>query len=161
MPDISSEKATAVCYPPDELYKEWQQHATSLDISVSQYLIRMVEAGRKQVDFEDVAQQSVQELHSQYTDLQQELARQRQRNEKLEQQLHHTVQGEIIEFVKQNPGATTAEIIQNVADTVPGRVASHLDILEGDTLEARNNGYYCQPDSNAIAGSNQTEDGDE
>jgi len=81
MPDIASEKVTAVTYPPETLYSDWQDHAEEVDMSISQFILRMTEAGRNHVDLEDVAQRSIQELHEQNTDLQRELKRQRARNE--------------------------------------------------------------------------------
>jgi hypothetical protein len=50
MPDISQNKSVATTYPPEQLYESWREHADSLDLAISQYIIRMVEAGRKQVD---------------------------------------------------------------------------------------------------------------
>ncbi|WP_226483098.1 hypothetical protein [Natrinema amylolyticum] len=144
MPDIASDKATAVTYPPQPLYDKWCQQADSLNMSISQFLIRMVEVGRKQVDLEDIAEESLRDLHNQVTDLQRELNQQRTRNQKLERQLHRTVHGEILDYVEDNPGVTTPEIMQYVADTVPSRVASYLDLLEGDELELRDGEYYLQ-----------------
>jgi len=100
MPDIASEKVTAVTYPPATLYSDWQDHAEEVDMSISQFILRMTEAGRNHVDLEDVAQRSIQELHEQNTDLQRELKRQRARNEELERKLRMTVHGEILEFIE-------------------------------------------------------------
>lgn len=142
MPDLGSDKTMAATYPPEALYDSWSQHADSLNMSTSQFIIRMVEAGRKQIDVEGIANESAQELRQQRSDLQGELERQRDRVSKLEQQLHYTAQADIIDFVEANPGATAPEIIQHLANTVPERVASHLDLLEGDSLERRSDGYH-------------------
>jgi hypothetical protein len=56
--------------------------------------------------------------------------------------LQRSSQSEIVSFVADNPGATTPDIIQDIADSVPARVASHLDALEGDVIEQREDGYY-------------------
>jgi predicted RNase H-like nuclease (RuvC/YqgF family) len=150
MPDINSDKTMAAAYPPQALYDSWSQHADALSISTSQFIIRMVEAGRKQIDVEELANESAQELRQQRSDLQQELDRQRNRVEKLEQQLHYTAQSDIIDYVEANPGATAPEIIQHIAHTVPERVASHLDLLEGDALEHHTDGYrLCADDADA------------
>jgi len=59
----------------------------------------------------------------------------------------HTSRSKIVSYVEDNPGARTPEITQRVADTVPGRVASHLDALEGQVIEQRVDGYYlCEQD---------------
>jgi predicted RNase H-like nuclease (RuvC/YqgF family) len=144
MPDISDDKVTATTYPPADLYAEWCVGADERNIPISQYIIRMVEAGRQEINLDTLTSDSVQELRQQRTDLQQELARERRRVEQLEQQLHHTAQVDILEYIEKNPGATTPEIIQHVADTVPSRVASHLDVLEGDAIKHGDDGYHLQ-----------------
>jgi len=144
MPDISSQKTTATCYPPESLYSTWQGHAEQLNLTTSQFLIKMVEAGRKQLNVDENSSESVRELRRQLTDLQRELERQRTRNEELERQLQHTVHSEITAYVEENPGATTPQIIQHIANTVPGRVAGYLDVLEGDTIEVTDGEYYPQ-----------------
>jgi predicted RNase H-like nuclease (RuvC/YqgF family) len=115
-----------------------------MSLTTSQFLIKMVEAGRKQLDVDKNATESVRELRRQLTDLQRELERQRTRNEELERQLQHTVHSEITAYVRENPGATTPQIIQHIANTVPGRVAGHLDVLEGDTIRVSDGQYYPQ-----------------
>jgi hypothetical protein len=62
MPEISSDKTMAATYPPKTLYESWGQHADSLNMSTSQFIIRMVEAGRKQIDVDELADESAQEL---------------------------------------------------------------------------------------------------
>jgi len=142
MPDISQQKTIATSYPPQTLYDSWREHAESFDLTISQYIIRMVEAGRKQIDFQEITNESVEKLRRQHADLQRELDRQRTRNRELERRLHRTAQTEILDFVEQNPGVGTPRITQHVADTVPGRVASYLDVLEGDELVVREGGYH-------------------
>lgn len=137
----------ASCYPPESVYSTWCEHAEKFDMSTSQFLIRMVEAGRKNVSMDEFSTGSAREYRQQLTDLQQELERQRERNRDLERQLQHTAHTEIITYVEENPGATTPQIIQHIADTVPGRVVGHLDVLEEDTLMLDDERYYlCDSD---------------
>lgn len=142
MPDINPDKTTATTYPPESLYESWISHADSLNQPISQFIIRMVEAGRKQANIQETTSASSRELRQLNADLERELKRQRTRNEELERQLHNTAQSEIISYIEKNPGATTPELIQRVADTVPGRVAGLLDLLEGEAIELQNDGYY-------------------
>lgn len=142
MPDLGPKKTTAVTYPPQTLYESWCEQADSFDMSTSQFIIRMVEAGRKNISMDEASSESIRDLLQQRAALQRELQRQRDRIQDLEQQLQRTSHTEIVTFVDNNPGARTPEVIQHVADTVPGRVASHLDALEGDAIEHRNDGYY-------------------
>jgi hypothetical protein len=142
MPDITDEKAVATTYPPESLYNSWRDHADTLDLAISQYIIRMVEAGRKQVDLQETTSDTLRELRQQHTDLQRELEHQRTRNQELERQLHHTAHAEIISYVSENPGVAAPQIIQHIADTVPGRVAGYLDVLEGEELRINQGEYY-------------------
>ena len=142
MPELSQSKTTATCYPPDELYSQWNEHAQRLNMSISQFIIRMIEAGRKDITPEQDNANSVRTLRQQVTNLQAELERQRERNQDLERQLRHTTHADIVEYVEENPGVSTPRIIQHIADTVPGRVAGHLDLLEGDELRCEDEMYY-------------------
>lgn len=142
MPDTGPDTQTAVAYPSNSLYQSWVDHADNLDMKVSQFIISMVEAGRKQIQLDDAATSSVHDLRQQRDDLREELKRERERVRELERQLHRSAITEIDTFVSNNPGATMPEITQHVADTVPGRVASYLDLLEGDVLQHREDGYY-------------------
>ncbi|GAB7092530.1 hypothetical protein JCM18237_28010 [Halorubrum luteum] len=148
MPEIASDTTMASCYPPESLYAGWCEQAEELDMSTSRYIIRMVEAGRKNISMDDVPAESIQELRKRRSELKREVARQRERIDDLEQQLERTSRTDIIGFVEQNPGVTSQEITQRIADTVPGRVASHLDALEGEVLAQRNGGYYIDMPEN-------------
>ena len=147
MPELGPNKTTAVTYPPESLYGQWSDHADTLDMSISQYMIRMVEAGRQNISMEEASSESIRELLQQKADLKRELQRKEDRIQDLERQLQHTSRSKIVSYVEDNPGARTPEITQRVADTVPGRVASHLDALEGEVIEQRVDGYYpCKQD---------------
>lgn len=142
MPDICSEKSTAVAYPPTSLYQQWSHHADSLEMSISRYIIRMTEAGRQNISMENASSESIRDLLQQKADLKREIQRKEERIQDLERQLQHTSRSKIVSYVENNPGARTPEITQKVADSVPGRVASHLDALEGEVFEQRADGYY-------------------
>ncbi|SNR64828.1 hypothetical protein [Halorubrum vacuolatum] len=142
MPEISNDKTTAHAYPPKEIYNAWGEHAEELNMSISQYIIRMVESGRKNINMEDSSSDTLRELLQQRATLSRQVERQRDRIKDLERQLEQTSQSEIASFVTENPGVQTPVIIQHVADTVPGRVAGHLDALEGSLIERRDSGYY-------------------
>lgn len=142
MPDLAEDTTTAVAYPPSSLYETWVDHAEELDMSTSQYLVRMVEAGRRNISMDDASAASIRELLQERADLKREIQRQRDRVNDLERQLQRSSQSEIVSFITDNPGTATPDIIQDVADSVPARVASHLDALEGDVIEQREDGYY-------------------
>jgi hypothetical protein len=142
MPDLGDDTTMAAAYVPDDLYEAWTEHAEEMDMSTSRYIIEMVEAGRKQIDLDAFAADSLQDLRAQRDDLQNEVERQRERVQELERQLDRTAKGDIVEYVAENPGATATEIIQHVADTVPGRTVGHLDLLAGRALRQEDGAYY-------------------
>jgi predicted phage-related endonuclease len=142
MPELGPNKTTAVTYPPKTLYSQWSDHADELNMSISQYMIRMVEAGRQNISMDEASSESIRELLQQKADLKREIQRKEDRIQDLERQLQHTSRSKIVSYIEDNPGAQRPEITQKVADTVPGRVASHLDALEGKVIEQRADGYY-------------------
>ena len=142
MPELSNDTTSAHAYPTKELYESWQEHAEQLDMSISQYIIRMVEAGRKNIDMDDSSSDTLRELLQQRATLNRQIERQNDRIQDLERQLDQTSQSAVASFIAENPGVQTPTIIQHVADTVPSRVASQLDALEGDLIERRDDRYY-------------------
>lgn len=132
----------ATAYVPDELYQSWCEEAEEQDWSTSQYIIRMVEAGRKNISVNDSPSNSVGDLLREKATLKKQMDRQQERIDDLERRLQRTSQSAVVQFIKDNPGVSTPEIIQSVADGVPSRVASQLDILEGDMIQQRDDGYY-------------------
>lgn len=142
MPELGSDTIMASCYPSCSLYEQWEEHAAELDLSKSQYIIRMVEAGRKQLSVDESTYTTNRELRKQLANLQDELGRQQARNEDLNRQLQQTAHAEIRSVIQENPGLTAPQIIQHVADSVPSRVAAHLDALEGTHLRQEDSRYY-------------------
>jgi len=143
MPETSDQTATAVCYPPESLYEQWCSDADRVDQSKSRFIIRMVEAGRKDVSIDGSSTESIREVLQEQARLKRKLKEKRTRVRELEQQLEHTAHSDISSFIAENPGINTPEIIQHVANTVPNRVAGYLDMLEGSVIEYRDGeGYY-------------------
>lgn len=136
---------TAKAYPTDEQYERWKDQADDLDMSTSEFIGYMVEAGLKKFDASVDPDLENEELREQRNDLQRQLERSRRRIEELEELLHHTERDAIIEYVEDNPGALWDEIVTHLADTVPQRANRHLDKLEGDRLErGAADGYYIK-----------------
>lgn len=133
-------------YPTPEQYQGWKDDAEEMDMSVSEWMQAMIEAGRKKFDAQVEPDESADELRKQRNDLKDELGHARTRIEELETQLHHGEQEVIKEFVEENPGATFEDITRHVIDTVPKRLNRHLDELEGDTLYVAGDGYYPESD---------------
>ncbi|MBB6090761.1 hypothetical protein [Halobacterium salinarum] len=141
-----TDKKSAMTYPTPEQYQGWKDDAEEMDMSVSEWMQAMIEAGRKKFDAQVEPDESADELRKQRNDLKDELGHARTRIEELETQLHHGEQEVIKEFVEENPGATFEDITRHVIDTVPKRLNRHLDELEGDTLYVAGDGYYPESD---------------
>jgi predicted RNase H-like nuclease (RuvC/YqgF family) len=141
-----TDKKSAMTYPTPEQYQGWKDDAKEMDMSVSEWMQAMIEAGRKKFDAQVEPDESAEQLRRQRNDLKTELERARERIQELETQLHHGEQAVIREFVEENPGATFEDITRHVIDTVPERVNRHLDELEGDALYVDDDGYYPESD---------------
>jgi len=141
-----TDKQPAMTYPTPEQYETWKEDADEMDMSVSEWIQAMVEAGRKKFDAQVEPDENAQELREQRNDLKEELAHARDRIENLENQLHHSERATILEFVEENPGVTYGEIGQKLADTVPERLQPHLDALEGTELRKDGGEFYPTED---------------
>jgi len=135
----------AATYPSEEQYQRWQDRADDLGMSMSAFMEAMVEAGLKKFDAANVEpDETNRELRQQRNDLKAELDRARNRIADLEDAVYHGERQAIKEFVNANPGATYDEIIQHVIDTVPERVTTHLDDMEGEDLRVDDGCYYLR-----------------
>jgi len=137
-----TDKQPAMAYPTPEQYEAWKAEAEEMDMSISEWIQAMVEAGQKKFDARVEPDETRQELREQRNDLKEELEHARDRIDRLETQLHRGERQEITEFVAQNPGTTYNEIVQHLIDTAGERVRSHLDELEGSEVQARDREYY-------------------
>jgi len=132
----------AATYPSEAQYQRWQDRADDLGMSMSEFMEAMVEAGMKKFDATVEPDETNQELREQRNELKGELDRARGRIQELEDAVYHGERRTIKRYVEDNPGATYDDIIQHVIDTVPQRVTTHLDDLEGDELRQEDGGYY-------------------
>lgn len=132
----------AATYPTEEQYQRWQDRANEMGMSTSEFIEAMVEAGMKKFSATVEPDETNQELRDQRRELKDELDHSRNRIQELEDMVYHGERRTIKRYVNDNPGATYDEIIQHVVETVPNRVTTHLDDLEGDALRQENEGYY-------------------
>ena len=131
---MSDETHPTMTYPTEDQYERWQGQADDLGMSMSEFVECMVEAGLKKSDTNVNPDETNQELREQRNDLKEELDRARERIDKLEDELHHGEREAIRDYVKSNPGANYDEIVQYLIETAAGRVTTHLEGLEGDTV---------------------------
>lgn len=142
-----TDKQPAMTYPTPDQYEDWKTEADEMDMTVSEWIQAMVEAGRKKFDATINPDETAAELREQRNDLKEELEHARSRIEKLERQLHQNERATIVDFVEANPGATFGEIGQHLVDTVPERLQPHMDALEGTRLRVEDDEYYPAEDN--------------
>jgi len=141
--ETSAGTATATTYPTVEQYERWKKQADEMDLTVSEFIKCMTEAGRKDFEIKVEPDETTQELREQRNDLTRQLEQARERVESLEDRLHHDERHQIERIVEENPGASFADIVQHFANSLPDRVTRHLDELEGTTIQRRDDGYYA------------------
>ena len=127
----------AMAYPTKNQYSRWKDRAADLDMSISEFVQAMVEAGMKvdrgfKLSLE--RDETRRDLRLRRNELREELDTSRERIGELEERLYHGEQSVIREFVNNNPGVDYGEIVQHVIDTVPERVIQQLEDLEGEVL---------------------------
>ena len=132
----------AATYPTEDQYDRWQSRAADLGMTMSEFIEAMVEAGLKKFEPTVNPDMTNDELREQRNKLKTDLDRARDRIQQLEDTVYHGERRTIRRYVKDNPGATYDEIIQHTIDTVPQRVTTHLDDLEGDELRQEDSRYY-------------------
>ena len=145
MSSTSDDTQAAMTYPTQDQYQRWKKRAEELDMSVSEFMQHMVEAGIKvdrgfEVDLE--RDESRQELREQRNDLKEELEHARTRIAKLENRLHRGERAALIEHVEDNPGVSHGNLGQHLMDTVSDRLPDYIEELEGEHIRIENDRYY-------------------
>lgn len=143
---MSSETQPAMTYPTQDHYDRWKQRAEEFDMSVSEFMQAMAEAGLKKLDTTVEPNDTARELREQRNDLLDEFNHARSRIEGLENRLYQGERAAIREYIEEDSGATYDEIIQHVIDTVPERVTKHLNDLEGEDVQVKDDRYYPRED---------------
>ncbi|EMA43159.1 hypothetical protein C449_14312 [Halococcus saccharolyticus DSM 5350] len=131
-----------MAYPTSDQYDRWKQRANEFDMSVSEFMQAMVEAGMKKFDASVEPDETNRELRDQRNDLKDELDRTRERVAELEEQVHRGERAAVRRYVEQNPGTSFGQIVQRVVDTAPERVNRHIEDLEDDALRVEDDQYY-------------------
>ena len=137
-----AESKHAATYPTQQQYDRWAARADELGMSTSEFIEAMVEAGMKNFDATVNPDETNRELRQQRDELKGELDRARVRIQDLEDTVYHGERQTINEYVQENPGAPYDEIIRHVMRTVPKRVTTHLDDMEGEELLFDDGRYY-------------------
>ena len=142
---MSSDTQHVATYPTKDQYERWKARADELDVSCSQFMQDMIEAGMKaDRGFETNVNpdESVHQLRRQRNELKEALDRTRQRIEELEEQAFYAERRAVRRYVEDNPGATTEDIIEHMRETVPNRVIRYLDDIYADVDGDGQHGWY-------------------
>jgi len=139
---MSSDSQMAATYVPQQQYGRWKSRAESLDMSVSEFIKSMVEAGNKKFEATVEPDETSRELREQRNHYQQELEKAQQRVSKLETRLDQGERAEIRRFIESNPGATFEQITTHLIETVPERTNELLESLEGESVRVDGDEYY-------------------
>lgn len=133
---MSNNSPRAVTDPTSNQYDRWKVRADQMDMSVSEFMQAMIEAGLKKFDATVEPDETRRELRRQRNDLKNELDRARSRIEELEEQLHRSEREAVRRFLETNPDAAFEDVVQHVIQTVPERVNRHLEELEAERVRA-------------------------
>lgn len=129
------ETTQAWVYPTQRQHEQWKAEADERNVSLSQFVQDMVEAGRKKFTAEVEYDELQADLRAQRNDLKSELDHARNRIASLEAELHRSEREAVGAFIEQHPeGVTFEEIGQHIINTVPERVNRHLEDLEGERV---------------------------
>lgn len=143
MPGNGEQTQTTVTYPAEEQHARWKKQADEMDMSLSEFVQAMVEAGMKKFDARVETDESLKELRRQRNDLKEELDETRERVSELERQLYEGERAAVKEYIEENPGSDFTQITEHVARTVPQRVSNHLEELEAvDEIREEEERYY-------------------
>ena len=132
----------AMAYPTSQQYERWKSRAEELDMSVSEFMQAMIEAGMKKFDVTVAPDETARELRRQRNGLKEELDSARNRIQQLERRLHQEEGDVIVRYVAENPGASYQDIAKHVVETAPQWVNDHLDTMEGERVRQAQDGYY-------------------
>lgn len=139
---MSSDSQMAATYVPQQQYTRWKSRADSLNMSVSEFIKSMVEAGSKKFEATVEPDETTTELREQRNHYQHAFKKAQKRVSKLETRLDQGERAEIRRFVESNPGATFEEITTHLIETVPERTNELLESLEGDSVRVDGDAYY-------------------
>jgi ElaB/YqjD/DUF883 family membrane-anchored ribosome-binding protein len=141
-----AESKVATTYPTEGQYERWKNEADNLDMSTSEFIRSMTEAGMKKFTVDVEPDETNHEIRQHRNDLKEELEHSRERVKELEEQVYRGEKSQIENFIQENPGSAFGEIVQEVIDTAPERVNRHLEDMEGDSIRSDGEVFYHEPE---------------
>ena len=142
MTEVGDDTQPAMCYPTKEQYARWKKRANEFDMTTSEYMQAMIEAGQKKFEVSVEAEEPNQEIREERNELMDQLERAEERIEDLHRSRQYTEQSAVLQYVEENPGASFDEILDHLKETLPGRLNRLLDELEGSELRVTEDRYH-------------------
>ena len=144
---MSSDSQMAATYVRPTQYDRWKDRAEDLDMSVSEFIKGMVEAGNKKFEATVKPDEETRELREQRNYYKSEVDRMQSRVSTLEDRLDRGERSEIVDFVEENPGVPVAEIYQRLLRTLQERTNDNLEELEGEEIVIHDDVCYLIEDA--------------
>jgi hypothetical protein len=127
----------AQAYPTTAQYARWEDRAETVDMTMSEFVQSMVEAGikvDKGFDPDIEPDTSDRDLRRQRNELRDELDHARSRIEELESEVYYSEAAELERYVEDNPDCSFPELVDHMRDTVAQRVNRVIDAKGIDVL---------------------------
>lgn len=137
-----SESVPVTVYVSEEQRDEWREKAEEMDMSLSEFVEAMTNAGQKKFELNVDPDETNAKLREDRNYFERKLKEERREKERLEEQLHGGERQAIANFIEANQGVSYQEIVEHVADTVPSRVSDHLEAMNGESIWNGRDGYY-------------------
>lgn len=129
-------------YVLPEQKERWLKEADEMGMSLSEFVVAMVEAGLKKFSREVEPDETRDELRQDRNELHEELREARERISQLEKERMASERGDIIEFVEENPGCEYKDIADHLAQTASSRATRVLENIEGEEVAVDENGRW-------------------
>lgn len=121
-------------YVSEEQRKRWKKLADKREMSLSEWVKAMTEAGLKKFDRQVSPDQTKAELREKCRQFMRDLQDARERIQTLERQVVESERESILKFIRENPGASYQEIVQHIINTTSGRVTKLLTEMDGEEV---------------------------
>lgn len=130
-------------YLTPEQHDRWKQEAEERDMSLSEFIQSMTEAGLKKFEVRAKPDDTNRELREQNRRLAEDLADAQDRIDTLESRLMNTETQAIIKHISENPGTSYTDVLQHVKNSAEkGRTQDAVQSLLGEEIVRKDGGYY-------------------
>lgn len=122
-----SENSGVTAYPSEEKVERWEEWADSMDLSLSAFIVKMVDTGMREGSLDVQPDETWYELREERNTLKDELNEARDHIRHLEAR-QGIERHQVEDYISENPGVTYDELVEHMQNTIPGRLSTHLDL---------------------------------